>query len=138
MLKEDGVITRWLKNLGTVWTGAAIGCVEESRKELEFQVYCFIALRLWPRHLMPLSLSLLVYKDERMIELAAKAGMRMPRWCPSERVRGAGSRWQCPLHQSADLSWTQTLKGTSLGVGETAGQSIAHASRDGQYPHLKG
>lgn len=93
MLKEDGLITRWLKSLGTVGTGAAIGCVEKSRKELEFQVYCFIALRLWQRHIMPLSLSLLVYKDERMIALAAKAGMRMPRWCPSERVHGAGSRW---------------------------------------------
>lgn len=77
-----------MKSLGKVWTGAAIGCVEESRKELEFQVYCFIALRLGPRHLMHLNLSLLIFKDERIIALAAKVGMRMPKWYPSERYKG--------------------------------------------------
>lgn len=73
MLKEDGLVTLLSQSLRTVWTGAAIRCVEESGTELDFQVHCFVALRLWPTHLMPLSLSLLVYKDEGMLALAAKA-----------------------------------------------------------------
>lgn len=67
----------------------AIRCVEESRMEFEFQVYYFIALRPWPRCLMPLNLSLVVCKEEGVKASAAKAGVRTPlggaRWASGRR-----------------------------------------------------
>lgn len=46
MLEEDRLITRLSKSLRTVGNMAATWCVGESRMQLDFQVYYFIALRL--------------------------------------------------------------------------------------------
>lgn len=91
--------------------------------ECEFQVYCFGALRPWPRCPMPLSLGLFVGKDERMKASAAKPGVRMSR----EGARWASGRCGDPSIDHRNRT-KRALRGTARGAWKRQGQSM-HSSR---------